>query len=346
MTSFAELMAAIDQFDVEDYLSDKGFRALRPEEWVGTCPVCHKDDKLAVNVEKKTFHCWVCQEYESTWDAHSGMMRRKPVSGAGGLIKLIEWLEEVETSDAIQQILESFGHGDMSELPANLVQQVAEAADSGRAPTILPPEFATPIHSPLPYMLKRGITMDDVRTYGLFWCSDGRYRNRLVFPVWEDGHLVYWQARAMYEKHEVQHGKFIKALNPPSQPGGAVSSDVLMNLDLASRYPRVAIVEGPMDVIKTGPDAVCTFGKQLHPRQLQRLRSRGVTSVDLMWDGPTPTEPDGAHLEMLAIAPQLSSFFDTKLVFLPHGDPGDWDRESLWQFRAAGIPASYFAGRL
>lgn len=344
MAEFSELMSAIEQFDVEDWLGGRGFRSLRSEEWVGPCPHCGKDDKLAVNVDKKTFHCWVCQEYEDAWDERSGQMRRRPVRGAGGLLRLIEWLDEVDAEEAIQVVLRAAGHDDISELPDASIKEVVDALESGRSVAVALPEGAAPIPTQLPYMARRGITMDDARDFGLFQCVSGRYRDRLVFPVWEDGRLVYWQARAMYEQHEAPGRKFIKALNPPRALGCAVSSEVLMNLDQACQYPRVAIVEGPVDAVRTGRDAVCSFGKQLHPRQVRKLLDRGVQAVDLMWDGPTDREPDGAHPEMVKLAPWLASFFDVRLVFLPHGDPGDWDRVSLGQFRAAGLPARQYDG--
>jgi hypothetical protein len=337
MSGYAELMSAIDAFDIEGYLTDKGFHALKTDEWVGDCPHCGKTDKCAVNTEKKTFHCWVCQQYEDQWDDHAGYMRRRPASGAGGLLKLIEWLEGIDANEAIQMVLDANGIHLEEALPELDLKALAAAANSGRPAVIAAPEGARPILSPLPYMLKRGITMEDVRTFGLFWCAEGRYRNRLVFPVWEDGFLVYWQARAMYEQSESQ-GRFIKALNPARSPGAAVSSDVLMNLDTACSYHRVAIVEGPMDVVRAGPSAVCTFGKQIHPRQIRRLVEKGVRAVDLMWDGPTPSEPDGAHPEMMQVAPTLAAHFDLRLVFLPQGDPGDWDRASLDAFRASALP--------
>ena len=94
-----------------------------------------------------------------------------------------------------------------------------------------------------------------------------------------------------------------------------------------------------MDVLRTGPDAVCTFGKRIYHRQVQKLWDKGVRALDLMWDGPTPSEPHGAHPEMVQAAPWLASHFDVRLVFLPQGDPGDWDRASLNYFRALGISA-------
>ena len=340
MASYGELLRAIEDFDIEGYLSDKGFEPLKTKahEWVGHCPSCGKD-KVAVNVDARTFHCWVCESYETVWDDRRGQLRRRPLRGAGGLIRLIEWLDEVEVREAIETLLETSGLGDVTafERPTEAWVDIVEHGD---LPPISPPDGWAPILSPLPYMRRRGITMEDVATFGLFWCPEGKYRNRLVFPVFEGSTLVYFQARATYEKGDCPEGyRFIKALNPPAEFGAAASSDVLMNLDLAARFPRVAVVEGPMDVVRTGPDAVCTFGKQIHARQAKKLYARGVRALDLMWDGPSATEPYGAHPEMVEACPWLASHFDLRLVFLPHGDPGDWDRGSLNRFRAMGLPA-------
>lgn len=341
--SYAELMRLIEDFDLESYLLEHSFEQLNAhngDEWLGHCPGCGKE-KCAVDVGKRAFHCWVCQEYEESWDDHEKRFRKRPSRGAGGLIALVEWLDEVEPAEAIQIIYEQTRGGDLRELPEP--KQIKAVLETGLASEIAPPENWTDIHSPLPYMLKRGITMNDVRLFGLLWCPAGRYRNRIVFPVWEKGRLLYWQARAMWEKHDQFVGKFIKALNPPTTPGAVVSSEVLMNLDTAAKFPRVAVVEGPMDVIRTGPDAVCTFGKAISNAQVKRLLDAGVKGLDLMWDGPTPEEPDGAHPEMVQVTPWLSTFFDVRLVLLPQGDPGDWTREHLNYYRAHGIPAHHLS---
>lgn len=342
--SYAELMRLIDDFDLEGYLQEHGFRQLNAhhgDEWIGPCPGCGKE-KCAVDADKRAFHCWVCQEYEDRWDDHEKRFRRRPVRGAGGLIGLIEWLDEIDTADAIQLIYQETAGGDLRELAAP--KQLKQVLESGLATEVAPPENWRSIESPLPYMLKRGITMDDVRMFGLFWCSGGRYDNRLVFPVWEGGRLLYWQARAMWEKSDLLPGsKFIKSLNPPSTPGAVVSSDVLFNLDTARLYPRVAVTEGPIDAIHAGPSAVCTFGKQISNAQVQRLLQANVCAIDLMWDGPTPSEPLGAQPEMVKAAPWLSTFFDVKLIFLPQDDPGSYSRDHLDWFRAQGVPAQFLS---
>ena len=333
-----EIDRLVSEFDLETYLDEKGFRQLNEHEWVGDCPQCLKP-KVAVNTDRRMWHCWVCQEFEDYFDAARGEWRRRAVTGAGGVIRLIRWLEECEFQEALQ-LIGSKPIWSLQNTQAINSELATEILDTDlTVPAIPPPENWAPITSTLPYLEQRGITMEDVAAFGLFWCPQGKYANRVVFPVWEDQKLVYWQARAMFEEAQCPPGrKFIKSLNPKRMPGYAVSSELIGNLEQASLYPRVALTEGPIDAIHVGRDAGWTFGKQLTPQQIARLLRRGVKAIDLMWDGPTPREPEGAHPEMVRLAPQLAAFFDVRLVFLPHGDPGDWPRQALQELRQAAVP--------
>lgn len=194
-----------------------------------------------------------------------------------------------------------------------------------------PPEGWGAVTEVMPFMVERGITLEDARVFGLGWCSSGRYAGRLIFPVFEQGQLVYFQGRAMWPEH-VSPGRYIKSLNPSRSEGAAVSSEVLMNLDFARRFERVVIVEGPTDLVRSGPDTVCTFGKAISLVQIRKLIAAGVRAVDLMWDGD-------AREAMVEAARLLASHFDTRLVFLPHGDPGDFPRAVLHQLRRVAVPA-------
>jgi hypothetical protein len=252
-------------------------------------------------------------------------------------------LDRLSPKQAVQKILEGgrFSALPLDHLPEGFIQQVFDAPLE--SPTIPPPEFYRPISVDgiLPYMAKRGITMEDAVAFGLAWCSDGRYRGRLIFPVWEDRRLVYYQARAMWEASDQSPGThYTKALNPPKEVG-TVSGDVLMNLDQARQHPRIAIVEGPVDCIKAGPSAVATFGKRIYPRQIGKLIRAGVRAIDLMWDGPSPSEPQGALPAMVEAAPLLAAFFDTQVVLLDRGDPGERTRQELdWYRQHRAQPAN------
>lgn len=326
-------LASISNFDIESYLLNFGFSASTGDNWIGFCPSCGKK-KLSVNVEKKLWHCWVCQSYETVFDNRRGKHVSRAVSGAGGLAKLMSLLEGIPVAEANQRILDLGGYVGIGTLSNDDALDPAEnplrAVDFG--------DLHTTVH---PYMAKRGITPDIMEQYGLSWSSSGFYKDRMIFPIVEGWELVYFQARALYEKHEAE-GKFVKCLNPPSDMVGMLpATHVLFNLEQAATYPRVAICEGPMDVISAGPDAVATLGKKMTEHQMAKLRAYGVTAVDLMWDGPGPTEPLGAWPEMLETAAILSQVFDTRVVFLPKGDPGEYTKAELDRFREKSPPFEY-----
>jgi hypothetical protein len=317
-----DLSLAIKEFDLVRYCQDHAADQVSNEDWIMGCPECGKK-KLTVTIKKQAWHCWVCE-------GHSGGR-----TGRGGLVSLICLLDGCSPKEAVNRIFLGgrFCSLPIDHLPEGFVNQVFTDIDF---PAIPPPEFYRNVllDGILPYMVKRGITLEDAAAFGLAWCFDGRYKGRLMFPVWESGKLLYYQGRAMWEAKDQSPGtKYTKSLNPPGGEGHAVSSDVLMNLDVAKCYPRVAIVEGPIDCVKTGPSAVCTFGKRIYPRQIGSLIRAGIKAVDLMWDGPTPKEPQGTLPEMMGAAPLLSAFFDTRIVLLEHGDPGERTRQELDWYR-------------
>jgi len=303
-----------------------------------TCPTCGKS-KLTVDVGRKAWHCWVCEQYGS---ANPLTGKRQVLQGAGGLIDLVQFLERWERKRAVEYILDQTGlKAERIDRIDWVLRDTVVRGDGLHAARPIPyPDCAKPIDGTLPYMVQRGISGEDARMFRLFYCDGGRYRGRLIFPVYEHGNLVYYQGRAMWESKDPG---FLKSLNPGREDGAVVSSEVLFNLDQARRYPRVAITEGPIDTIHTGPDAVCTFGKKISATQIAKLRLAGVKAVDLCWDGPGPTEPQGAWPEMFRVAPTLATLFDTRLVFLPRGDPGMWPRDAITHFRAQGRPVRAYS---
>lgn len=316
MHSNLTLTDAIPNFDVESYVISHGGEEIKDGEYVLDCPTCGKD-KLTVNTYKNgVWHCWVCEEYS----VFSG--KKKAKSGAGSLLDLVGMLEGISKYDAVKYIIQQAkpSHVPIGFIPEGSKPMLAEIIPEPVA-IPYPPNWAA-INEPLPFMDTRGLTMENAYQFGLFYCTEGRYGNRLVFPVYEEGVFVYFQARAMWEPSPGQH--YVKALNPPKQEGAAVSTQVLMNLDQARHHKRVIITEGPIDAIKTGPDAICTFGKAISPLQIAKLLRSDVKAIDLMWDAD-------AQDAMYRMAPLLAGLFDLRLVLLPQGDPGEYDTYSLRQ---------------
>lgn len=331
---------AIERFDLAAYVRDLGGAPAGGDHWELTCPRCFKL-KIVVNARKKVWHCWSC-ETKGPPDATG---RCRVLWGGGGVIRLLCWLHGWQARDAGQYLLQitDAGSGPLAHLVGEL-DAAPMIAPGEHEPVDLPLE-AESVHEWLPYLRRRRVELEDAQRFGLMWCASGRYAQRLIFPVWQGGRALYWQARAMWEKEEHGHGKYIKCLNPPRQHDRqATARDVLFNLEQAARYRRICLTEGPLDAMRVGIDAVCSFGKVLHSGQVGAMVRAGVQAVDLMWDGPGPTEPRGAWDEMAAVAPMLAQFFAVRLCWLPWGDPDNHDRAYLGAVRAGAKPLARDSG--
>jgi len=325
------LQLAIEQFDLVQYVMDHGAREIQLGEWALRCPLCGKDEKLIVNIERRQWHCWVCERFVTVTTPFGP--RKRAVAGAGGLVDLVAVLDGVPRDKAVDQVIAAGRHipHELGVLPERLVADRSAAGVARLAAPIPYPPGAQPIarYEDWPYLQARGITPEDVRQFRLFVCTTGRYAHRLVFPVFDHDQLIYYQARAMWAAQPGE--RYIKTLNPPDDGVSVRSSDVLMNLDVAKLYSRVAIVEGPVDCVHAGASAVCSFGKKISDAQIALLVRAGVRAVDLMWDAD-------AWEDILLAAPRLVSLFDVRLVRLPGGDPGERSRAELDWWRARAMP--------
>jgi hypothetical protein len=339
-----ELTLALQRFDLLAYVEAKGAVKDGRDEMVLFCPQC-ETEKLTVNPHNRMWRCFRCEYLTETGALHGAKPR-------GNVFQLVEWLEGTSKRDTARFILERASGQTADAMAGPLVTDFAPVVTHAlKRPTGLP-ESCVAITAILPYMKRRGITLEDAAMFGLGHVpaeAGGWLANRIIFPVWDRGQCLYWQARACWDVHEHvarwPGDKFRKSLNPSSERNGQFflgSSDVVGNLESAvACSPRPVIVEGPTSGIRTGPDAMWTFGKNLYPAQVVRMVEHGVRAVDFMWDGPSAPdaagvrkEPLGAWPDMLRHAPTLvSAGIDVRVVFIPQGDPGDYSRAEVAEMR-------------
>jgi DNA primase len=122
----------------------------------------------------------------------------------------------------------------------------------------LPKDFKSLTHKKLDsrgrktakYLENRGIDKKDILQWKVGYCSEGRYRDRVIFPSFnEDGNPNYFVARSITE------GDF-KYLNP------AASRNIIFN-ELYLDFDReITIVEGIFDAMKA-QNAVPILGSTL-----------------------------------------------------------------------------------
>ena len=184
-------------------------------------------------------------------------------------------------------------------------------------------------HPCITYLKERGF--DDinylVKNYKLCYCARSRNylaENRLIIPVYEKDKLLGWQARYIGEL-DWKNSTIIKYYSCPGMP----RSYILYNLDRAVSYPALVIVEGPFDVWRVGPMAICTFGSTMSDIQKRRLVALGQNKkIILLYDGDVAESPKIVDLvfHFKRSIPPGNFFF----IKLPRDkDPADLSTEYL-----------------
>ena len=322
----AEFMVLLEKFPLEKWLLKHGFtRAGRGQEFLQDCPWCGGEEKLSVNPTKRKGRCLRC------------------VHG----FNLLELVAEFEGSlaAAVEVVRLSFGGRSLALIPDNDPTTIQIVRPHGWQPDpIEPPAYFTSLTHHHQYTARRNLNLENLQRLGVGVCSWGTYQDRLVFPVRDfAGRWIYFQSRATWEKseHGEGRGKYRKNLNPANQDPTrfASASDVLMGLELARGYPRIAIVEGPTDLVQSLPAAVATLGKNISDHQIRLLVAIGVKEVDLCYDPDAyVSERPGRQPPAEHAAERLSPHFLVRLVRYPDGDPGSRSVEENMAFRGRATP--------
>lgn len=183
-------------------------------------------------------------------------------------------------------------------------------------------------HEARRYIADRKFSADELtKDWNVQYCEKHEHpyiRNRIIIPIYNDGKLVGWQARAISENHDGP-----KYFTMP----GLKKANMLFNGDRARHKDFGVVVEGVFDAFRVGPErAVALLGKSMNSHQ-QTLVHRwwGGGAVCLLLD------PDAIE-DMERISKLLSSHsyrWGAFSVMLPeNNDPADMNREDLWEIIA------------
>jgi hypothetical protein len=128
---------------------------------------------------------------------------------------------------------------------------------------------------------RRGFDDPDLLTqmYGLRAATSGRWKDRIIIPIHQEGGLVGWQGRYIYGGHNYGGQKTII---PRYLSSSEEVKRTVYNLDKATGGDVLFICEGPFDAMKVdfyghteGARATCTFGVSLTAKQLGLLNEVG-----------------------------------------------------------------------
>lgn len=211
----------------------------------------HHKPKLQINTQTQKWHCWVSNQ------------------GGHKLYQLFKKLKaSKEQFDELTDLVGGFQSlsSNREKVKENIVR--------------LPKEFKHLLsngnsiiakHSRV-YLNNRNVSNGDILRYGIGYCEEGMYSNRVIVPSYNsDGELNYFVGRDIYE------GGF-KYKNPP------VSKDVI-GFDLFINWNEpIILCEGVFDAIAIKRNAIPLFGKTIPKSLKKKIYEKKVKEIYILLD--------------------------------------------------------------
>ena len=234
-------------------LNSNGTKLRKQDEYMYWSPfISHHKPKLQVNIITGKWHCWVSNQ------------------GGHNLFQLFKKLKA--SKEHFDELVEIVGES------KSLSSKYEKVKD--KKIVRLPNEFKAlwkrgssiiKRHSVV-YLQNRGINMPDIIRYGIGYCEEGVYANRVIVPSYSsNGELNYFVGRDIYEGG-------MKYKNPP------VSKDII-GFDLFINWDEpIILCEGVFDAMAFRRNAIPLFGKTVMDTLMKKIIEFRVKTIYLGLD--------------------------------------------------------------
>lgn len=272
---------------------------------VPTCPYCHREQKMGINLNTYRTNCFRCGEHPSP----------------------AQMVMDIEGLDTYSELITFLRNGDFTEL--TFTEEKVELSEA--KPVYLPEGFklitqgtSTLANSFRKYVIKRGFNPNELARHGVGYCTKGEYFGYLIIPFYTEGSLRYWNARLVI-------GSGPRYNNPPKDITGLGKEFLIYNSDALGLYNQVFICEGAINALTMGENAIATMGKSISRYQINELIKAQAKRYIILLD------PD-AKDKAIDLALKLVNFKSVKVVYLPEGkDCNDLGRKNtmklVWDTR-------------
>jgi DNA primase len=222
-------------------------------EYYFHCPFCHHHNpKLAVNLGKGKWQCWVCG------------------SKGGRLVSLFKKLDVPQ-----YQLRELY------DILQDEIRYVEKSGDTVKVNLRLPPG-AKPMwkksneiefkHAKS-YLIERGTSFQDLLRYNLHYCTDGPFINRIIIPSYDiDGQLNFFTGRDFFNTSPLKYKN-------PQFSKNIIGFEYHINW----QFP-ITLCEGPMDAMAIKWNAIPLFGKTISSKLFHRIIEKKVEEVYIALD--------------------------------------------------------------
>lgn len=261
-------------------------------QWGCSCPFHNeKTPSFFVSQDGSFFRCFGCDE-------------------KGDLFSFVMRYERLPFYEALQEIERRLGfEGSLSEakwlasewekLRRKQEAEVAKASLETKAEEIeWPPNeplFGSEETPELRYLLKRGVTLQQIESYDFRRGILGSWKSRVLLPIKEQGRLVGLQGRTILASEKIRYltkgiaGRIIwgfdEALSFTRERAAWIKTK---DCPLAEKQPwmggTLVLVEGVFSALKVGPPACALLGNKITDTQRSKLVRAGVRSVIVCLD--------------------------------------------------------------
>ena len=231
-------------------IGNHGRRLKKADEYMYWSPfTSHHKPKLQINVKTGKWHCWVSNQ------------------GGHNLFQLFKKLKASR-----EQFTEL---GDLVGKPSHSL-----SSSSKKESVHLPKEFK-PLWTKdggiiqkhaMAYLKRRGITKGDILRYGIGYCDEGLYSNRVIIPSYNsDAELNYFVGRDIYKGG-------MKYKNPPISKN-IIGFDLFINWD-----EPIVLCEGVFDAIAIKRNAIPLFGKTVPKLLMKKIYEKCTNTIYILLD--------------------------------------------------------------
>lgn len=225
------------------------------------CPFCtHHKNKMEISLRttekhENFWHCWVCGAKGKTLLALFKKIKA-PASKIDELNILVVPNKTYKTKEqGILELPKEFiSFDDHEKFITDRVAQI-ESKHAFR------------------FLRQRGITADDIIKYGIGFCKEGPYAERVIIPSFDElGRINYFIARSYKESER-------KYKNPPVAAKDAIGFELYINWDAP-----IILVEGIFDALTIKRNVIPLFGKVLHDKLMKKLVESSVNRIYIALD--------------------------------------------------------------
>ena len=266
-------------------IGNTGKQLKKSNEYMFWSPfISHHKPKLQINVQTQKWHCWVSNQ------------------GGHNLFQLFKKLKA--SKEHFDELVELVGDKKYVKRNTSKEDKKIVRLPNEFKPLWLDGNSIIRKHA-IVYLKNRGITLVDIIRYGIGYCEEGLYANRIIVPSYSsDGELNYFVGRDIYEGG-------MKYKNPP------VSKDVI-GLDLFVNWNEpIVLCEGVFDAIAIRRNAIPLFGKTIPKSLMKKIYEKQVKQIYILLDSD-------AIMDSIKMTDSLmKNGIDVYYVNLSEEDPSD-----------------------